>query len=85
MLLNYGELQFLELFKNTLPSKFYWILSSINNLRHAVDATKRVLTKEKLDKQLSGQATTSTLFMKVADVSVVREVSFNVQHSIGEQ
>ena len=35
-LLNYGEPQILELFKNTLPSKLYWILFSINNLRDAV-------------------------------------------------
>ena len=46
-LLNYGEPQILELFKNTLPSKWYWILFPINNLRDAVKATKRVLTKEK--------------------------------------
>ena len=45
-LLKYREPQILELFKNTLPSKLYWILFSINNLRDAVDAAKRVLTKE---------------------------------------
>ena len=52
-LLNYGKPQILELFKNTLPSKLYWILFPINNLRDTVEATKRVLTKEKLDKHLS--------------------------------
>ena len=31
-LLNYGEPQILELFKNTLPSKLYWILFPISNL-----------------------------------------------------
>ena len=50
VLLKYGEPHILELFKNTLPSKLYWILFSINNLRDAIDATKRVLTKEKIDK-----------------------------------
>ena len=39
-LLNYGEPQILELFKNTLPSKLYWILFPITNLRDAVDAAK---------------------------------------------
>ena len=39
-LLNYGEPKILELFKNTLPSKLYWILFSINNLREAVDTAK---------------------------------------------
>ena len=47
-LLNYRQPQILELFKNTLPSKLYWILFPITNLRDAVDAMKRELTKEKL-------------------------------------
>ena len=50
---NYGEPETLELFKNTLPNKLYWILFPINNLREAVDTAKRVLNKEKLDKQLT--------------------------------
>ena len=45
-LLNYGEPEILELFKNTLPSKLYWILFPINNLREAIGTTKRVLNKE---------------------------------------
>ena len=86
VLLNFGEPQILELFKNTLPSKLYWILFPINNLRDAVDVTKRVLMKEKLDKQLSGQAVTSTPFIKVGDISCPgKKVSFNAQDSIGKQ
>ena len=50
-LLGYGELHILEVFKNTLPTKLYWILFPIDNLRQAVDTAKRILTKEKLDKQ----------------------------------
>ena len=53
-LLNYGEPGILELFKNTLPNKLYLILFPINNLIEAVDTAKRVLNKEKLDKQLTG-------------------------------
>ena len=49
-LLNNGEPQILEPFKNTLPSKLCWILFSINNLGDAVDPAKRVLMKEKIDK-----------------------------------
>ena len=64
-LLNYGEPEILELFKNTLPSKLYWILFPINNLREAVDTTKRVLNKEKLGKQLMGQASNTPPFMKL--------------------
>ena len=36
----------------------------MNNLRDAIDLAKRVLTKEKLDRQLTGQ--TSTPFMKAS-------------------
>ena len=47
-LLNYGDPQILELFKNTLlPSRLYWILVPIEDLRVAVDAAKGVLTKER--------------------------------------
>ena len=69
MLLNYGEPEILELFKNTLPSKLYWILFPINNLREAVDTAKRVLNKEKLDKQLIGQASNISPFMKLSDTT----------------
>ena len=48
-LLGYGELQILEVFKNTLPRKLYWILFPINDLRQAVETAKRILTKENLD------------------------------------
>ena len=52
-LLGYGEPQILEVFKNTLPTKLYWILFPIEDLRQAVEMAKRILTKEKLDKQLT--------------------------------
>ena len=85
-LLNYGEPDILELFKNTLPSKLYWILSSINNLRDAINAAKRVLTKEKIDRQLSGQSGATTPFMKVGDVHHSNKtVSFNAHDPIREQ
>ena len=85
-LLNYGEPQILEIFKNTLPSKLYWILFPINNLREAVDAAKRVLTKEKLHKQLSGQTVNSTPFMKMGDtVHPGKKMSIKPQDSIKER
>ena len=61
-MLNYGEMQILENFKNTLPYRLYLTLINVNNLRDAIDLAKRVLTKEKLDRQLTGQS--STPFMK---------------------
>ena len=61
-MLNYGEMQILENFKNTLPYRLFLTLINVNNLRDAIDLSKRVLTKEKLDTQLTGQS--STPFMK---------------------
>ena len=61
-MLNYGEMQILENFKNTLPYQLYLTLINVNNLRDAIDLAKRVLTKEKLDRQLTGQS--STPFMR---------------------
>ena len=66
-LLNYGEPEILELFRNTLPSKLYYILFPINNLREAIETAKRVRNKEKLDKQLTGQASSISPFMKLGD------------------
>ena len=45
-LLGYGEPQILEVLKNTLTTKLYWILFLIEDLRQAVDTAKRILTKE---------------------------------------
>ena len=61
-LLGYGEPQILEIFNNTSPTKLYWILFPIEDLRQAVDTPKRILTKEKLDKQLTGQTSASNIF-----------------------
>ena len=63
-LLGYGEPQVLEVFNNTLPTKLYWILFPTEDLRQAVETAKRKLTKEKLDKQLTGQTSTSP-FMNI--------------------
>ena len=64
--LGYGEPQILEVFKNTLPNRLYWILFPIEDLRLAVETVERILTKEKIDRQLSGQSGTSMPFMKVS-------------------
>ena len=63
-MLNYGEMQILENFKNTLPYGLYSTLINVNNLRDAIDLAKRVLNKDKLDRQLTGQS--STPFMRAA-------------------
>ena len=61
-MLNYCEMQILENFKNTLLYRLCSTLINVNNFRDAIDLVKRVLTKEKLDRQLTGQS--STPFMK---------------------
>ena len=82
-LLGYREPQILEVFKNTLPTKLYWILFPIEDLRQAVDTAKRILTKEKLDKQLTGQTSISP-FMNVRD-GRERRVSFNTRDELGDK
>ena len=64
-LLGYGEPQVLEVFKNTVPHKLYWVLFLIDNLCEAVETAKRFLTKEKIDRQMTGKS--STPFMKLTD------------------
>ena len=61
-MLNYGEMQILENFKNTLPYRLYSTVINVNNLRDAIDLAKRALTKETLNRQLTRQS--STPFMK---------------------
>ena len=63
-LLNYGEPQILELFKNTLPSRLYYMVYNMDNLREAVETTKCMLTKEQIDGCKSGQSAANP-FMKV--------------------
>ena len=65
-LLGYGEPQVLEVFKITIPMRLYWVLFPIEDLRLAVETAKRILTKEKIDRQLVGQSS-STPFMNIRD------------------
>ena len=83
LLLGYGEPQILEVFKNTLPTKLYWILFPIEDLRQAIETAKRILTKEKLDKQLMGQSSASP-FMNIRD-GTERRVSFSTRDELGDK
>ena len=65
-LLGYQEPQILKVFKNTLPTKLCWVLFPIMDLRQAVEMVKRILMKEKIDRQLAGQ-TSLTPFMSIKD------------------
>ena len=79
-LLGYQDPQILEVFKNTLPSKKYWVLFPIEDLRAVVDTAKRMLTKGKIDKQLAGQSS-STPFMSIRE-GQGKKVSFNMQDDL---
>ena len=81
-LLVYGEPHILEGFKNTVPTKLYWILFPIEDLRQVVDTAKRILTKEKLDKQLAGQTSTSP-FMSIRE-GTNKRVSFDTRDDLGD-
>ena len=64
-LLGYEEPQVLEVLENTVPNRLYWVLFPIDNLHEAVETTKQFLTKEKIDRQMTGQS--ATPFMKLTD------------------
>ena len=55
----------------------------IEDLRQAVETAKRILTKEKLDKQLTGQASTSP-FMSIKEGGS-RRVSFDKREGLGHK
>ena len=57
--LGYRALEILEVFKNLLPTRLYWILFPIENLRQAAETAKRILIKEKIDRQLAGQSSST--------------------------
>ena len=70
-------------FKNTLPTKLYWVLFPIADLRQAVETAKRILTKEKIDRQLAGQ-TSSTPFMSVRH-GFNKKVTFNAVDNLEQK
>ena len=83
-LLGYQESQILEVFTNTLPTKLYWVLFPIMDLRQAVETAKRILAKQKIDRQLAGQ-TSSTPFMSIRDncsKRVIFDMTDNIEQKI---
>ena len=63
--------------------KLYWILFPIEDLRQAVETAKRIVTKEKLGKQLMGQVSTSP-FMSIRE-GVSKKVSFDTRDELGDK
>ena len=81
--LGYQEPQILEVFKNTLPTKLYWVLFPIMDLRQAVEKAKRILMKEKINRQLAGQ-TSSTPFLSIKD-NFSKKVTFDTTDGIEQK
>ena len=69
--------------KNILPTKLYWILFLIEDISQAVETAKRILTKEKLDRQLTRQSS-STPFMSIRD-GHNRKVSLDTKDELGDK
>ena len=82
-LLGYGELQVLEVFKNTVLNRLYWVLFPIDNLCKTVETANTFLTKEKIDRQMTGQSPTP--FMKLSDKKSRKTVSFDSRDVFGEK
>ena len=69
VLLNYGDPEMLELLRNTLQSRLYYLIYRENNLEEVIEIAKTVLTKEKLEKEKTGQATVSSFMHASMDRS----------------
>ena len=72
------------MFKNTLPTSLYWELFPIEDLRQAIETAKRILIKEKIDRQLAGQSF-STPFMNIKDRYISKKVTFDMQDGLEEK
>ena len=81
--LGYQEPQILDIFKYTLPTKLYWVLFPIMDLRQVVETAKRVLTKEKIGRQLAVQ-NSSTPFMNMRN-NHNKRVTFNTTDDIEQK
>ena len=77
MLLGYGKALVLEVFKNTLLIRLYWVLFPVEDIRHAIETAKRILTKEKIDRQLAGQSSL-TPFTNIKDGYISKKVTFDM-------
>ena len=64
--------------------RFYLLLFPIDDLRLAVETAKRILTKEKIDRQLTGQS--SSTFMNIRHgYNSVKVVMFDMQDGLTAQ
>ena len=69
----YCEPRVLDVFKDTFPTRLYWVLFHIGDLRQIVEKAKRILKKERIDRQLAGQSSL-TLFMNIKNFLLVQRL-----------
>ena len=62
-LLGYGEPQVLEVLKNMLPTRLYWVLFPIEDLRQAIEAVKKILIKRKHRQTISGSIILNAIYV----------------------
>ena len=60
-------------FQKYTPTRLYLVLFPIEDLRQAVETAKRILTKEKIDRQLTGQSS-STPFMNIKMGTLIKRL-----------
>ena len=83
-LLVYGKPQVLEVFKNTLPVRLYWVFFLIEDLNLAVQTAKRITTKEKIYRKLAGQSSLMPL-MSIKDGNNNNKVTFDTQDTLDDK
>ena len=74
--MGYGKPHILEVFKKTLPTRLYWVLFPEEDLKQAAEIIKRISTKEKIDRQLVDQSS-STPFMSIKDSYANKKFTFD--------
>ena len=67
-----------------LPTKLYWVLFPIEDFRLAVETAKTILMKERINRQLAGQSS-STTFMNIKDGYISKKVTFDTKDSLDEK
>ena len=81
-LLGYGKPHILEVFRSPLPTRLYWVLFPIEDLRQAVETAERILTKEKID---NWQVIILNTIMSIKDAYVSKKVTFDTHDGLEEK
>ena len=80
--LGYNDGQILDLFKKTLPTRYYYLLFSIQNLKEAIESAKHVMTQEKMDKQVADQNSNPYISLKTHLSEKHKSVKFDKNKSL---